>query len=150
MHLLATKPGSISDGAEAVDLGQSPGEIVVLSAADSELACLASARARLEGEHAFPSLRLASLLRLGHPMSVDVYVENTLARARLIVVRLLGGRGYWPYGVEQVATICRERGIAARLPAGRRPAGRRIGGALGSAAGHGAPLVALPRRGRHR
>src|SRR5512144_754383 len=100
MHLLATRPGAITDGSGAVDLGQSPGDIVVLSAADSELACLAGARARLAAEPAFPSLRLANLLRLGHPMSVDLYVENTLAWARLIVVRLLGGRGYWPYGVE--------------------------------------------------
>jgi cobaltochelatase CobN len=122
MHLLATRPGSVSDGTGAVDLGQSPGEIVVLSAADSELACLAAARARVEGENAFPSLRLGNLLRLGHPMSVDLYVENTLARARLIVVRLLGGRSYWPYGVEQIAATGRERGIrVAFLPGDDQP-----------------------------
>ncbi len=122
MHLLATKPRGISDGSEAVDLGQSPGDIVFLSAADSELACLASARARLEAEHAFPSLRLTNLLRLGHPMSVDLYVENTLARARLIIVRLLGGRGYWPYGAEQIAALCGERGIRlAFLPGDDQP-----------------------------
>src|SRR5512134_35903 len=122
MHLLATKPGRISDGGEAVDLAQSPGDIVVLSAADSELACLAAARARLEAEHAFPGLRLANLLRLGHPMSVDLYVENTLARARLVVVRLLGGRGYWAYGVEQIAAAAGERGIGlAFLPGDDQP-----------------------------
>ena len=40
MHLLAAQPGSISDGAEAVDLGQDPADLVVLSAADTELAAL--------------------------------------------------------------------------------------------------------------
>ena len=35
MHLLAAKPGTISDGREAVDLGQTPGDIVYLSAADT-------------------------------------------------------------------------------------------------------------------
>ena len=55
-------------------------------------------------------------------MSVDLYVENTLAQARLIIVRLLGGRGYWPYGVEQIAAVCRERGIAvAFLPGDDQP-----------------------------
>ena len=44
MHLLATQPGTIDDGAAAVDLGQTPGDIVVLSAADSEIAGLAAAR----------------------------------------------------------------------------------------------------------
>ena len=54
MHLLATRPGSVSDGSDAVDLGQRPGDIVVLSAADSELACLAAARARLEAGERVP------------------------------------------------------------------------------------------------
>ena len=41
--------------------------------------------------------------------------------ARLVLVRLLGGRGYWPYGLEQVAACCAERGIAlACLPGDER------------------------------
>ncbi|MCH7487058.1 MAG: cobaltochelatase subunit CobN [Proteobacteria bacterium] len=114
MHLLAAQPGVIDDGTEAVDLGQSPGDMVFLSAADSELALLAQARERLAGD-GFPSLRLASLLHLGHNMSVDLYVDGVIGHARLVAVRLLGGRGYWPYGVEQVVAVCRERGIALAL-----------------------------------
>ena len=114
MHLLATRPGAISDGTEAVDLGQSPGDMVFLSAADSELALLAAARERLAG-NSLPSLRLASLLHLGHNMSVDLYVDGVICHALLVAVRLLGGRGYWPYGVEQVAAVCREKGIALAL-----------------------------------
>ena len=34
------------DAGEAIDLGQTPGDIVFLSAADTELACLAAAQAR--------------------------------------------------------------------------------------------------------
>ena len=105
MHLLAAQPGAVSDGGEAVDLGQTPGDVVVLSAADSELACLAAARGRL-GPRA-PSLRLANLMHLSHPLSVDTYVESVIVGARLVVVRLLGGVGYWPYGVEQIVAVCR-------------------------------------------
>ncbi|MBX6322863.1 MAG: cobaltochelatase subunit CobN, partial [Rhodospirillaceae bacterium] len=115
MHLLAAKPGRIEDGSVAVDLGQTPGDIVFLSAADTELACLAAAQAR-RGPAA-PSLRLASLLRLGHNLSVDLHVERVIEAARLVVVRLLGGVRYWPYGAERVAEACRRRGIAlAMLP----------------------------------
>ena len=46
MHLLATEPGIIADGSAAVDLGQSPGDIVVLASADTEVALLAAAQAR--------------------------------------------------------------------------------------------------------
>ena len=39
-----------------------------------------------------------------------------------MILRLLGGSRYWPYGVEQIAAICRERGIGfAALPGDDRP-----------------------------
>ena len=116
MHLLAARPGVVADGSQAVDLAQTPGDIVVLSAADSELSCLAAAQARL-GPGA-PSLRLANLMQLGHNLSVDVHVETVIAKARLVVVRLLGGRGYWPYGVDEVAAACAARNIPVAFLAG--------------------------------
>src|SRR5688572_20317257 len=120
MHLLAAKPGQVADGSEAIDLGQTPGDIVVLSAADSELACLSRAYAHLP--EAKPSLRLANLLQLSHHLSVDAYVEDIVANAKLVVVRLLGGVRYWPYGIEQVSAECRKRGIAlACLPGDDQP-----------------------------
>ncbi|HKW53558.1 MAG TPA: cobaltochelatase subunit CobN, partial [Stellaceae bacterium] len=123
MHLLAAQPAVVSDGSAAVDLGQTPAEIVVLSAADSEIACLAASQRRIvEGERTAPSLRLASLLRLGHNYSVDRYADTVLAHARLIIVRLLGGRSYWPYGVERLVSLAREHNIAlALLPGDDQP-----------------------------
>ena len=109
MHLLAATAGIISDGSEATDLGQTPGEIVFLSAADTELAALAAAQGRA-GKNA-PTLRLANFLQLKHPMSVDVYVENVIRYAKLVVVRLLGGASYWSYGIEQIAATCQQNGI---------------------------------------
>jgi cobaltochelatase CobN len=120
MHLLAVKPGEISDGTGAIDLGQTPGEIVILTAADTELACLAAAQAALPAPK--PSLRLANLLQLQHHLSVDAYVESIVAQAKLVIVRLLGGRRYWPYGLEEVAAICRANGIPlAVLPGDDQP-----------------------------
>ena len=120
MHLLAAKPGIIADGSEAIDLGQTPGDIVILSAADTELACLAAAQAGLPADA--PSLRLASLLQLSHNLSIDTYVEDIVATAKLVIIRVIGGVRYWPYGVEQVAAVCRERGIKlAFLPGDDQP-----------------------------
>ena len=82
MHLLAAIPGAVDDGSEAVDLGQSPGDIVVLSAADTEIACLAAAQAaRQSADGNTPSVRLANYLRLGHNLSVDLYVERVIGNA---------------------------------------------------------------------
>ena len=122
MHLLATIPGTIPDGSTAVDLAQTPGDIVLLSSADTELALLAAAQARLRArDPAVPRLRLASILRLGHHFSVDLYME-TVAGARLVIARLLGGSAYWSYGVERLVETCRTHGIPlALLPGDDKP-----------------------------
>lgn len=109
MHLLAATPGAVSDGSEAIDLGQTPGDIVFVSAADTELASLARARRALDGA-GVPSVRLANLMHLAHNMSVDLYVDAVIRHAKLVVVRVLGGQGYWPYGLEQVAAACAASG----------------------------------------
>src|SRR2546423_10476528 len=122
MHLLATEPGMIADGSAAVDLAQTPGEIVVLASADTEIALLAAAQSRRRADDpAAPTLRLAPVLRLGHNLSVDLHME-LVAQARLVIARLLGGSAYWPYGVERLAETCRERGIPlALLPGDDKP-----------------------------
>ena len=115
MHLLSATPGTISNGEEAIDLDQSPGDIVILTVADSELACFAKAAARLIDEApaaGAPSVRLANLLQLRHPYSVDIYVEKVIAQAKFVCVILLGGKSYWPYGIDEIAQVARERGIA--------------------------------------
>ena len=120
MHLLKAQPGVVADGSEAVDLGQSPGEIVVLSAADTELASLATARAAL-GE-TFPAVRLANLMALSHNASVDLYCDTVIAEARLVIVRLLGGKSYWSYGVEQIVdTVRRTAAELVLLPGDDQP-----------------------------
>ncbi|KAB2700610.1 MULTISPECIES: cobaltochelatase subunit CobN [Brucella] len=119
MHLLLAQKGTISDGNEAVDLGQTPGEILFLSAADTELASLAQAH-RLAPD--LPSLRLANFLSLTHPMSVDAYVERTVRYASLIVVRIIGGETYWPYGLEALHACALNHGIKiAVLPGDDKP-----------------------------
>jgi cobaltochelatase CobN len=107
MHLVAGEMERIDDGGSAVDLDQSPGDIVILSAADTELAAFASAFALApEG----PSLRLANLMQLTHPYSVDLYLEKTVAKAKFVFIRMMGGVGYWPYGLEALRALSRAGG----------------------------------------
>ncbi|MEM8645968.1 MAG: hypothetical protein AAGF86_06450 [Pseudomonadota bacterium] len=109
MHLLATQSGVIDDGDEAVDLAQSPGDLALISAADSELAALARAHDGL-GDEA-PSLRLANQMQLSHNLSVDVYLEQTLAGAKLVILRLLGGKAYWSYGLDETVAAASKHGF---------------------------------------
>lgn len=123
MHLLAATPGAVDDGSEAIDLGQTPGDIVILTAADTEIACFAAAQGQiLAGDGDAPQVRVANLLHLGHNYSVDLYAEEIIANAKLVIGRLLGGRGYWDYGVEQVTALCRKKNIPlAWLPGDDQP-----------------------------
>jgi cobaltochelatase CobN len=109
MHLLLTQAGVVGDGG-AVDLAQTPGDIVLLSAAASDLALLTRARTNLGDD--FPSLRLANLMQLSHNLSVDLYLDSVVSKAQLVIARVLGGVGYWTYGIEQLQALCRDRGIA--------------------------------------
>jgi len=115
MHVLATQLATLEEADVAIDLGQSPAEIVVLSFADNDLSALAAAWQ--QDADILPTLRLASLKQLKHPMSVDLYVERVVANARAVIVRGLGGLDYWRYGFERIGDIAREKGLLfAALP----------------------------------
>ncbi|GJE66004.1 hypothetical protein LNAOJCKE_3218 [Methylorubrum aminovorans] len=119
MHLIRLDTVSLDEGEAAVDLGQSPGDIVFLSFTDTDLAAVARAHA---DEPGLPSLRLAKLAQLRHPMSVDLYVDAVIARAKVCVIRCLGGLDYWRYGIERAAAAARAHGVRlAVLPGDDRP-----------------------------
>jgi cobaltochelatase CobN len=119
MHLLAATPGAISDGSEPVDLGQTPADVVIISAADTELAALSDARSQMDSP---PSLRLANMMHLQHPMSVDLHLDDCATKSRLVIARILGGAGYWKYGLTQYAARLYDAGIPfVALPGDDKP-----------------------------
>ncbi|MFN3644231.1 MAG: cobaltochelatase subunit CobN, partial [Gemmobacter sp.] len=122
MHVVFREGHGLEETETAVDLGQDPADLVVLSYSDSDLGAFAAGWRR--GRSHLPALRLANLAALRHPVAVDTYVERTLSGARAILIRLIGGEAYWPYGLAAVQDLARRRGIAlAVLPAdGQRDA----------------------------
>ncbi|MER8637235.1 cobaltochelatase subunit CobN [Mesorhizobium sp. M1365] len=113
MHILTTTSASLDDLAEPVDLRQTPADVVALSFTDSDLAGLAAAWKA--DAHRLPSMRLAALRDLRHPMSVDLWIDSVARHAKVILVRILGGYDWWRYGCDQLAAIARNRGIKLAL-----------------------------------
>ncbi len=110
MHLLSTRPGGhVEDGGQGVvRVEQTPGDIVVLSAADTTLALLSDAARALPDD--FPTVRLANLMWLRQPASADMYVDEVLQHARVVVIDHLGAASDWAYLVEQVRELAQQRG----------------------------------------
>lgn len=113
MHILTTTSASLDDLAEPVDLRQTPADIVALSFTDSDLAGLAAAW-KTDADR-LPSMRLAALRDLRHPMSVDLWIDSVARHAKIILVRILGGYDWWRYGCDQLASTARARGIKLAL-----------------------------------
>ena len=121
MHLLVRERVGLDETAGAEDLGLEPADLVFLSFSDSDLA---SVRGVVTG-HRVVAVPLA---RLAHPMSVDLFLERTVAGSGAVVVRLLGGIDYWRYGMEELAACCRREGVALAAMAGDRLGDERLAG----------------------
>ncbi|WP_216908668.1 cobaltochelatase subunit CobN [Synechococcus sp. CCY 0621] len=99
MHRLASIPGDRTEDDGALFVEQPPAPVVLLSSADTDLLAVSQLLAS-EPELLPAELRALNLAALQHPAVIDHYVATTLASTRLVVVRLLGGRGHWSYGLE--------------------------------------------------
>jgi cobaltochelatase CobN len=145
MHLLQTSSATLDDIVEPRDIGQSPGDIAVLSFADSDLAGLAAAYAAEKGS--LPSVRLAHLRDLRHPMSIDLWIDTVARHAKVIVVRLLGGLDWWRYGADALSTLARERNIALAFLPGEDRDDRRLAASSTLPEGELAALLQFFREG---
>ena len=119
MHVPRIETRTLDETVEALDLGQTPADLVFLSFSDSDLNALAHAYDAFAEPK--PSLRIASLAALRHPFSIDLYLERVCARAKLVVARVLGGADYWRYGVDELKALARRSDVKlALLPGDRR------------------------------
>ena len=123
MHIVFNEEHYLDNAKTPIDLKQEPADIVILSFSDSDLTAFASAWKKTRSDYGenLPSLRLANIKDLTHNLSVDTYIENTIADSKCVLVRLIGGEQYWPYGLNYLKSISLEKNIAlAIIPADGR------------------------------
>lgn len=109
MHRLAATPGGWNFQSEGVIfVEQTPAPLVFLTAADTDIQTLAAVLSKLP--NGFLPLRVVNLLNLQQQLSIDTYAEQVLAQAKVIIIRLLGGRSYWSYGLEVVKETVQKTG----------------------------------------
>ncbi|MBL8793260.1 MAG: cobaltochelatase subunit CobN [Planctomycetia bacterium] len=91
-------------------IAQEPADIVLLSAADTDLLTWSAAVQSLPA--GFPSIRALNLDRLRQQRVFDAYLDDVLAESRIVVLRLLGGVAYWRDQLEALHLLARARGLA--------------------------------------
>lgn len=109
MHRVSATSGGWNQSEDLIFIEQTPAPFVFITAADTDIQTLAAAVPQLPAT--FPALRVANLLQLQQQISIDSYGEEVLELAQVIIVRLLGGRSYWAYGLEVVQEIVQSNGI---------------------------------------
>lgn len=110
MHRINAIPGGWNPDSEGVIfINQSVAPIIILTAADTEIQTLATAMADLPSD--FPNLRVTNLLNLQQQLTIDTYAEDVLSQAKVVILRLLGGRSYWSYGLEVLAEVAATEGV---------------------------------------
>ncbi|MEH1850102.1 MAG: cobaltochelatase subunit CobN [Nostoc sp.] len=108
MHRISSTSGGWNQSEGLIFLEQTPAPFVLITAADTDIQTLAAAVPKLP--ISFPALRVANLLQLQQQLSIDTYGEQVLEHAQVIILRLLGGRSYWGYGLEVVQEIVQRNG----------------------------------------
>lgn len=101
MHWTAAQPGCLDTERELILIDQTPGEIVFLSAADTDLACVAATWSGRFGNR----LRIAHAFPLRQPVAADHYIGNVIRHARLVVARLLGGTAYFAHFIQGLSDL---------------------------------------------
>lgn len=121
MHRIAATPGGWTPDLEGVVfIEQTPAPIVMITAADTDIQTLAGSISRLPDQ--FPAVRGVNLLQLQQQLTIDTYAEEVLEQAKVIVLRIIGGRSYWSYGLEVVReTVSQSGAVLIVLPGDDRP-----------------------------
>ncbi|MBW4563059.1 MAG: cobaltochelatase subunit CobN [Mojavia pulchra JT2-VF2] len=109
MHRVSATSGGWNQSEGLIFLEQTPAPFVFITAADTDIQTLAAAVPKLPAT--FPALRVANLLQLQQQLSIDTYGEQVLELAEVVILRLLGGRSYWAYGLEVLQEIVQRNGI---------------------------------------
>lgn len=106
MHLLVSTPGQINDIDEAIDLGQDPADIIFMSHADTDIITLAQIVD--EGLFSEFSIRATNFSSLNNLYSTDLYIEKTIEKSKVIIIRCLGGISYSEYQINEIHNHCKK------------------------------------------
>jgi cobaltochelatase CobN len=91
-------------------IDQDPADIALLTAADTDVLTWSAAARELPAD--FPGVRSLNLERLRDRRAFDAYLDDVLQDSRVLLVRVLGGLGYWREQLEALHLLARAHDVA--------------------------------------
>src|SRR5258708_31436801 len=104
MNWTAAEPGQLDVERALTLIEQTPGEVIFLSAAETDLYSVASIWRKQLGSR----LRVLSAVLRSQTVAADHYSENVIKRAKLVVARLLGGKACFPHFIQGLSDLREE------------------------------------------
>jgi cobaltochelatase CobN len=95
-------PGD-DDAGPFTPIVQEPADILLLTAADTEILTWSAAAGQLPED--FPSVRALNLDRLNDGRVFDAYLDDVMQESRVLLLRMLGGLGYWREQLEAIRLL---------------------------------------------
>ncbi|MDG2186749.1 MAG: cobaltochelatase subunit CobN, partial [Hyphomicrobiales bacterium] len=99
MHIVTSKSHQSKNHEKTLNRSQDSADIIFLSSADTEISLLSKSVRRVSK---YPSIRLTNVLNLAEHKSIDAYISKTVSKAKIVIIRILGGKSYWNYGVDKL------------------------------------------------
>tara|TARA_Y100001968_G_scaffold321506_1_gene356016 strand:+ start:9937 stop:13680 length:3744 start_codon:yes stop_codon:yes gene_type:complete len=101
MHRIASQPGNNKD--EQFELIEQPtAPILFLTSASTDISSLSQTLKKNSDIFNRNIIRALLINDIYHPAQIDHYLSTTAKTSQIIIVRLLGGKSHWSYGLEQI------------------------------------------------
>ncbi len=108
MHRIVSLPGS--EPPENLSLVEQPSApVLFLTSASTDITTLSSCLESINFVNLHGKFRALLLSTLTHPAQIDHYISTTGVQSKIIIIRILGGREHWSYGIERMLQWQKER-----------------------------------------
>ncbi len=102
MHRIASLPGEVGTPNNISIIEQPKAPVLFITSANTDISTISAFMKTDAGKVWRDELRAIHLSFLSHQSQIDHYLSTTACEAKIIILRLLGGKSHWPYGIEKL------------------------------------------------
>ncbi len=102
MHRITSLPGDESIPTDLEIIEQPKAPVLFLTTANTDITTISGFLKTANGRKWKGLIKALQISKLFHPAQIDHYLFTTASESKIIILRLLGGKEHWSYGLEQL------------------------------------------------